>query len=162
MIIRFILNNLEAVIDVNPQARLSTVLRENFGLLSTKESCYNGGCGSCTVLLDNEPVPSCIIPVFTVKNRNVITLEGFEKTENYEIIRKSLKSAGCNLCNYFAQGRILVIQHIIEKHKELTDADIFEALSGNHCECTDFKSLKKGIKLAHLTITRKKKAGKVL
>ena len=161
MIIRFILNNLEAVIDVNPQSRLSSILRDNFGLLSTKESCYNGDCGSCTVMIDNEPVPSCMVPIFTIKNKNIMTYEGFEKTDNCEIIKKSLKSAGCNLCGYCLQGRMLVIQHIIEKYTELSDNDIFEALSGNRCECTDFKSLKKGVKLAHLTLSRKKKAGKI-
>lgn len=159
MNIRFILNNSEAIIDVNPQSRLSSVLRDSFGLLSTKESCYYGECGSCTVLLDGEPVPSCVVPVFTVKNRNVLTLEGFEKSENYEIIKKSLKNAGCNLCGFCYQGRVLVINYIIEKYHELSDTDIYEALSGNRCECTDFKSLKKGIKLAHLTLKRKKKAG---
>ncbi len=161
MIIRFILNSIEAVIDVNPHSRLSSILRDNFGLLSTKESCYNGECGACTVLLDDEPVPACVIPVFTVKNRSVVTLEGFEKTENYEIIRKSLKSSGCNLCKYCYQGRILVIHHLLQQYSELNDNEIFEALSGNRCECTDFKSLKKGIKLANLTLNRKKKAGKI-
>ena len=159
MIIKFILNNLEVIVDIDPFTRLSTILRENFGLLSTKESCLSGECGSCTVLLDGVPVPSCVIHAFTLKNREVITLENFEKTENCDIIKKSLRSAGCYLCDYCKQGRLLVIQHLIERHKELNDADISEALSGNLCECIDIKSLKKGIKLAHLTI-RRKKAGK--
>ena len=161
MIIKFMLNNIEVVVNSNPCTRLSTILRENFGLLSTKESCMSGECGACTVLLDGVPVPSCVILAFTVKNREVITLESYEKTENCDIIKKSLKSAGCNLCGYCKQGRILVIQHLIERHKELNDTDISEALSGNLCECIDVKSLKKGIKLAHLTIKRKQKAGKI-
>jgi len=159
MTIKFLLNNIEVIVDIDPFTRLSTVLRENFGLVFTKESCFSGECGACTVLLDGVPVPSCVILAFTVKNREVITLEYFEKTENCDIIKKSLKSAGCYLCGYCQQGRLLVIQHLIEQHKELSDADISETLSGNLCGCIDIKSLKKGIKLAHLTIKRKK-AGK--
>lgn len=160
MIIKFNLNNQYIEIDVNQAARLSSVLRDNFGLLSTKESCLCGECGCCTVLLDNEPVPSCVIPIFTVTDKTIVTLEHFQKTENYEIIRKSLKSANCNLCRYCMQGRFLVIHYIIQKNRELSDNDIYESLSGNRCECTDFKSLKKGIKMAFLTIRRKEKAGK--
>ena len=159
MNIKFILNNIEVNADVDPFTRLSTVLRENFGLLFTKESCLSGECGACTVLLDSAPVPSCVILAFTVKNREVVTLENYEKTENCDIIKKSLKSAGCYLCQYCKQGRLLVIQHLIERHKELSDTDISEALAGNLCECIDIKSLKKGIKLAYLTIKRKN-AGK--
>ena len=159
MNIKFILNDAEVVINTDPFTRLSTILRESFGLLSTKESCLSGECGACTVLLDGLPVPSCVILAFTVKNREVVTLEKYEKSENCEIIKKSLKSTGCYVCGYCKQGRLLVIQHLIERHKELSDTDISEALFGNSCECIDIKSLKKGIKLAHLTIKRKK-AGK--
>jgi len=159
MNIKFILNDAEVVIDTDPFTRLSTILRESFGLLFTKESCLSGECGACTVLLDGLPVPSCVILAFTIKNREVVTLEKYEKTENCEIIKKSLKSTGCYVCGYCKQGRLLVIQHLIERHKELSDTDISEALFGNSCECIDIKSLKKGIKLAHLAIKRKK-AGK--
>ena len=160
MIIKFTLNDIETTVDINPFTRLSTMLRENFGLLLTKETCLTGECGACTVLLDGVPVPSCVILAFTVKNRKVITLENYENSENCDIIKKSLKSAGCYLCGYCKQGKLLVIQHLIERHKELSDTDISEALSGNLCECIDIKSLKKGIKLAHLTIKRKEKAWK--
>ncbi|MCL2293707.1 MAG: 2Fe-2S iron-sulfur cluster-binding protein [Spirochaetes bacterium] len=160
MIIKFVLNGIEETVDINPLTRLSTMLREKFGLLLTKESCLNGECGACTVLLDGVPVPSCLVLAFTVKNKEVITLESFEKTEECDIIKKSLKSTGCYLCGYCKQGRLLVIHHLIEKHKELSDTDIFKALSGNMCECIDIKSIKKGVKLAHLTIRRKQKAGK--
>lgn len=162
MIIKFNLNNQYVEIDANPAARLSSILRDNFGLLSTKESCLCGECGCCTVLLDNEPVPSCVIPIFTIAEKNIVTLEQFQKTESYEIIRKSLNSASCNLCRYCMQGRFLVIHYIIQKNRDLSDNDIYEALSGNRCECTDFKSLKKGIKMALLTIRRKEKVGKTI
>ena len=160
MIIRFNLNQAEEVVDVNPMTRLSTLLREKFFLLDTKESCMRGYCGSCTVLLDNEPVPSCIVPAFSIKNRDVVTLEHFSTTDTYEIIVRGLKTSNCELCSYCLQGRILVISHIISKYSDLGDKEIYEALSGNRCECTDFKSLKKGIKLAHLTMKRKKRSAK--
>ncbi len=158
MILNFLLNNQDVSVETDPGIRLSTLLRENFNLLETKENCYRGHCGSCTVLINNTPAPSCIIPAFTVRGKEVVTLEGFINMEEYEIITKSLKNAGSDLCNYCRQGRILVIYSLINNNMELTDNQIFQALSGNRCECTDFKSLKKGIKHALLTVNRKKRA----
>ncbi len=158
MILKFKLNNKHISIETDPSGRLSTLLRESFNMLNTKENCYNGHCGACTVLINDNPVPSCVIPAFTVKGKNVVILEGFRKTEEYEIINKSLINAGADICGYCRQGRILVIYSLINNNMELTDSQIYKALSGNRCECTDFKSLKKGIKLALLTYNRKKRA----
>lgn len=158
MILKFNLNNKDISIETDPAVRLSTLLRESFNMLNTKENCYNGHCGACTVLLNNNPVPSCIIPVFTVEGKNVVTLEGFQERDEFEIIDKSLKNAGTDICSYCRQGRILVIYSLLLKNMELSDNQIYKALSGNRCECTDFKSLKKGIKLALLTYNRKKRA----
>ena len=158
MILKFNLNNKDISIETDPAVRLSTLLRESFSMLNTKENCYNGHCGACTVLLNNNPVPSCIIPVFTVEGKNVVTLEGFQERDEFEIIDKSLKNAGADICSYCRQGRILVIYSLLLKNMELSDKQIYKALSGNRCECTDFKSLKKGIKLALLTYNRKKRA----
>ena len=158
MILKFNLNNKDISIETDPAVRLSTLLRESFNMLNTKENCYNGHCGACTVLLNNNPVPSCIIPVFTVEGKNVVTLEGFQERDEFEIIDKSLKNAGADICSYCRQGRILVIYSLLLKNMELSDKQIYKALSGNRCECTDFKSLKKGIKLALLTYNRKKRA----
>ena len=158
MILNFNLNGKDISIDTDPSTRLSTMLRESFNMLSTKENCYNGHCGACTVLINENPVPSCVIPVFTVEGKNVVTLEGFKERVEYEIIEKSLKNAGADICGYCRQGRILVIYSLMIKNMELSDNQIFKAMSGNRCECTDFKSLKKGIKLALLTYNRKKRA----
>ncbi len=158
MIVNFNLNNRDISIETDPSMRLSTLLRESFNMLSTKENCYNGHCGACTVLLNNVPVPSCIVPAFTVEGKSVLTLEGFMEKEEYGIIDKSLKNAGADICGYCRQGRILVIYSLMQKNMEVTDNQIFRALSGNRCECTDFKSLKKGIKLALLTYNRKNRA----
>ncbi len=158
MILKFNLNNKDISIETDPAVRLSTLLRESFNMLNTKENCYNGHCGACTVLLNNNPVPSCIIPVFTVEGKNIVTLEGFQERDEFEIIDKSLKNAGADICSYCRQGRILVIYSLLLKNMELSDKQIYKALSGNRCECTDFKSLKKGIKLALLTYNRKKRA----
>ena len=158
MILSFNLNNKNISIETDPALRLSTLLRESFNMLSTKENCYNGHCGSCTVLINNNPVPSCIIPAVTVEGKNVLTLDGLRDKEEYEIIDRSLKNAGADICGYCRQGRILVIYSLMLRNMELTDNQIYKAMSGNRCECTDFKSLKKGIKLALLTYNRKNRA----
>ena len=76
MKINFSLNNENIVVDTSPDTALSAILREN-AIFSAKKGCDKGFCGACTVLLNNRPVPSCIVPVAMVRNSSVITLEFF-------------------------------------------------------------------------------------
>ena len=87
MKIPFILNNENIVVDTNPDTVLSKVLREN-SIFSAKNGCDKGFCGACTVLLNNKPVPSCIVPMAIVKDSSIITLEYFCNTEDYNDIKE--------------------------------------------------------------------------
>ena len=80
MKIDFSLNGKKVTIDTLPEKRLIDVIREDFGLLQTKNACYSGECGSCIVQLEGKPVPSCQIPIFSVRAKHVTTIEGFTGT----------------------------------------------------------------------------------
>ena len=97
MKISFNLNKTAVQIDAPANERLLSVLRREFNLLSLKSSCLSGQCGSCTVLMNDKPVPACFIPVFNVEGKNIITLEYFKTTEEYKIIAAGFDQAGVEM-----------------------------------------------------------------
>jgi len=158
MIIKFMLNNMKKNLDADPSDKLSEVLRNDFGLLSVNSSCNTGRCGGCTVLKDNLPVPACMVRMFTVRNSNILTYEYISTTKEFETITKVFESIGCNFCQFCRHGKLLVIYSLVMGKSQLTDKDIYEALSGNICNCTDFQSMANGIKMALNAIKRGKRA----
>lgn len=157
MIIKFMLNNMKKNLDAGPDDKLSDVLRDDFGLLSVNSCCNTGRCGGCTVLKDNIPVPACMVKMFSVRNSNILTYEYISTTKEFETITKVLDAMGCNFCNFCKHGKMITIYSLIQNAVPLTDKDIYEALSGNICNCTDFQSMAAGIKLAINAIKRGKR-----
>lgn len=160
MTVRFELNGKPVVTECPPERRLSEILRREFGMKRTKASCYGGECGSCSVLLDGELVPSCIIPAFTVRNRSVMTIEGFMKTKDYADISKGFKDAGYSPCEYCVSGKVLAAHSLIEAKPDPEEPDIREMLGGNSCTCSDYSSLVNGVMNAAMNRKRRIRAKK--
>ena len=158
MIIRFMLNNMKKNLDADPSDKLSDVLRDDFGLLSVNSGCNTGRCGGCTVLKDNIPVPACMVRMFSVRNANILTYEYISTTKEFETITKVLEAMGCNFCDFCKHGKMMTIYSLVINSGQLTDKDIYAALSGKTCNCTEFQSMAAGIKLAVNAIKRGKRA----
>ena len=158
MIIKFTLNNMKKNLDADPSDKLSDVLRDDFGLLSVNSGCNTGRCGGCTVLKDNIPVPACMVRMFSVRNSNILTYEYISTTKDFETITKVLNAMGCNFCDFCKHGKMITIYALLQGGGPLTNKDIYEALSGNICNCTDFESMATGISLALNTLKRGKRA----
>ena len=148
MIIPFELNGKTVYIDSNPGERLVHILRRRFGLLSMKEGCLSGRCGSCMVLMNGTPVPSCIIPVFQVRNAEIVTLEEFSKTADCRDIEEGFASAGVTMCGFCNAGKILIAHSILNGNLRPAKEEIREMFSGNMCRCTSMDELVAGVKNA--------------
>ena len=148
MIISFTLNNEDVQVDTEPAKRVSHVLREDFKLLETKTGCLDGSCGTCSILMDEEIVLSCLIPAFVLKGRSIITLEGFSQTDEYKDIIQGFREAKYYPCSYCKGGKILVIHALLRTLPVPTEQDILDSLIGNTCRCDDIHSLIKGVKYA--------------
>lgn len=155
MIIPFELNGEMVYADSNPGERLVHILRTRFHLLSAKESCLAGRCGSCMVLMDGEPVLSCILPVFQVKNASIMTLESFLLTPEYTDIHEGFENAGVQMCGYCNAGKIFITHALLERNVRPTSEQIREQFSGILCRCTIIDDLISGVKKA-ATIKRKR------
>ena len=146
MRIQFHLNNQTVEIEADADERLSDVLRRDFGLLSVRKSCMQGTCGSCTVLLNDHPVPSCMLPVFAVAGKNIITLEAFSTTQEYKDIIAAFDREGITLCGFCSAGTVLTAHSIVQKHWNPTDEQIRDAYIGIVCRCTDITSITAALK----------------
>lgn len=146
MKIRFHLNNVAVEIEADADERLADVLRRDFGLLSVRKSCMQGTCGSCTVLLNDHPVPSCRLPIFAVAGKSIITLEAFSATPEYNDIIAAFDKEGITLCGFCSAGTILTAHSIVQKHWNPTDEQIRDAYIGIMCRCTDIVAITAALK----------------
>lgn len=141
MKVSFILNGEDVEVVCDADARISDVLREQFGLLSVKTGCNAGMCGSCSVLLDGKQVPSCMLPVFKVRGRELVTLEAFSTTDEYNDIVSGFKQADLQLCGFCTAAVIFSCEALLERISQPNKNDITSAFTGVVCRCIQSENL---------------------
>jgi carbon-monoxide dehydrogenase small subunit/xanthine dehydrogenase small subunit len=137
--VRFALNGTPADVAAHPMARLLDVLREECGLTGTKEGCGEGECGACTVLVDGEPVVSCLVPVAQVAGSDVVTIEGLG--DDHPLQHHFLNEAGAQ-CGICTPGMIMVAA-TLGPNASLDEIRV--ALAGNLCRCTGYEAIYRAI-----------------
>ena len=138
------LNDKKTIIQASPSESLMLVLRK-LGMLSVKPGCENGICGSCTVLFNGKPVPSCKIPIAITMNQEIETLEHFSQTEAYLDILKGFSKAGIKLCGYCNAGKIFAAASLLTAKNRPTRTSIKKLISHLSPCCTDIDTLINGI-----------------
>lgn len=123
----------EALIDTSQT--LLWVLRNHFGLTGTKYGCGNGFCGACTVLIDNEPVRSCQVPVSDVAGKNVVTIEGLEKKGKLHPVQKAFIDHEALQCGFCTPGMILTAVALLIKNPSPSKQQIIDGMEDNLCRC---------------------------
>jgi len=150
-IVTFILNGRETDVMVKPLMTVQTLLREELGLTATKSGCKQGGCGSCTVLVDGEPMMSCLLPVEDIAGRAVTTLEGITPYEGLDPIQESFFDKYAIQCGYCSPGMIMTSKALLEHNPKPSRADITNALTGNYCRCTGYQPIIEAVEAAAKT-----------
>ena len=140
-IVGFTLNGRNTEVLAEPLVTLQTVLRKQLGYTGTKDGCGQGSCGSCTVLVDGDPVLSCITPVEAIAGKKIMTIEGVSEVEKLHALQQSFVENYASQCGYCTPGFILVAYALLEKNPSPTREDVITALSGNHCRCTGYKPI---------------------
>jgi len=137
---RFTLNGKRVDVAAHPMKRLLDVLREECGLTGTKEGCGEGECGACTVLLDGEPVNSCLIPFAQVRGSRVGTIEGLAGAHPLQETFVTEGGAQCGICT---PGMILAAAAL---PRGATLEEIRIGLAGNLCRCTGYEGIYRAIR----------------
>jgi carbon-monoxide dehydrogenase small subunit/xanthine dehydrogenase small subunit len=137
--VRFTLNGVATDIDAHPMSRLLDVVREQCALTGTKEGCGEGECGACTVLIDDEPVCSCLVPFAQVEGAEVRTIEGLGGDHPLQHAFMNEVGAQCGICT---PGMIMASLSITQ---DASLDDIKVALSGNLCRCTGYEAIYRAV-----------------
>ena len=142
-----ILNGNKTILEAPADETLMSVLRR-IGCASVKCGCGQGTCGSCTVLLNDNPVATCKIPLGIVQNADIVTLEYFERTKEYSIIMKGFELAGIKMCGLCDSGKIFSAYQLVKLNKIPDRDEIYEQVRSLAPCCTDLNTLINGIILA--------------
>ncbi len=142
------INGKKQQVDASPLARLLDVLRGPCGLTGTKEGCGEGECGSCTVLLDGEPVNACLVLAGQVEGRAVLTIEGVGSPEHLTPLQRCFIDDGGAQCGICTPGMIVSAEALLRSHRAPTDEQIRDAIAGNICRCTGYQRIVDAIRHA--------------
>ena len=137
--IEFRLNDRAAHVDAAPMTSLASVLREQLTLTGTKVACGEGFCGSCTILLDEQPVAACLLPVVHVAGRAVRTVEGLAANDQLSPLQQALADVDAVQCGMCFPGMVMSLTALLERTPRPTRPQVHAALVGNICRCTGYE-----------------------
>lgn len=133
---------------VEPRILLSDFLRHEIGLTGTHVGCEHGVCGACTVLLDGQPVRSCLMFAVQTDGHSVETVEGLGTLENLHPIQESFREAHGLQCGFCTPGFLMTVVPFLEQNPNPSEQEIRHAISGNLCRCTGYQYIVEAVKLA--------------
>jgi carbon-monoxide dehydrogenase small subunit len=138
----FLLNGQSVEATGHPMERLLDVLREQLGRTGTKEGCGEGECGACAVLMDGQPVLSCLVPLFQCEGRRIDTVEGVAAGDG--LLRETLErfvATGGVQCGACTPGIVVTLAALLERNQNPSREEAREALAGNLCRCTGYEGI---------------------
>lgn len=147
-LVRFILNGEETEVAFAPHKTLLEVLREDLALTGTKHGCELGECGVCTVLIDGQPILSCLFLGLDAEGREVTTIEGMAENGQLHPLQETFADLGAAQCGYCTPAFLLVSKELLEKNPNPNRDEIKDALAGNLCRCTGYLKIYEAVELA--------------
>ncbi len=121
--------------------RLLDLLREDLGATGAKEGCGEGECGACTVLLDGNPVCSCLVPACQVRGCEILTVEGLESHDGLHKIQQAFVDHGAAQCGICTPGFLMMAASLCDSEQPVMEEQVREALAGNLCRCTGYQKI---------------------
>jgi carbon-monoxide dehydrogenase small subunit len=141
-------NGEEYPVRVEPRRTLADTLRDQCGLTGTNSGCEHGICGSCTVLVDEEPVRACLMFAVQAQGRTIRTVEGLAKGDELHPLQRAFIEHHALQCGFCTPGFLMLAVSILERVPDMSDAALREALSANLCRCTGYKNIVKAVRAA--------------
>ena len=145
----FVINGIQHEGLIESNMTLLELLRDRLGLTGTKQGCAaSGNCGACTVLVDGEPILSCLTLAATVKDRNILTIEGLAQGTTLDPIQRAFIDQGAVQCGFCTPGMILTAKHLLDHNPNPTREEVKAGLAGNLCRCTGYVKIVDAVQAA--------------
>ena len=151
--ISFVLNGKKTELLVDPTNTLLWVLRNQLGLTGTKYGCGMGFCGACTVIIDNEAVRSCSLPVSDVAGKKIVTIEGLAKNGKLHPVQQAFADNDALQCGYCTPGMIMNAVALLIKNPKPSRQDIIKGMEDNLCRCGAHIRIIKAVETAATEMT---------
>ncbi len=135
-------------LEIAPHTTLLEVIRDELQLTGTKNGCEDGTCGACTILLNGEPVRSCLLLAAEVQGQEIITIEGLSEGEKLHPLQEAFVKFGGTQCGFCTPGMILSTKALLDKNPSPTEKEIRQAISGNLCRCTGYTKIVESVMAA--------------
>ena len=156
-IIHFTLNGQAVSASVAPHHNLVEVLQAQFALTGARESCGQGLCGCCTVLIDGKPVSGCLYLAVFADGSDVVTVEHLGGPNTLDPVQEAFIESGAFQCGYCTPGFILMTKALLDNHPQPGDDEIKDYLSGNLCRCAAYPEIVNAVKMAAKLIADKRR-----
>jgi carbon-monoxide dehydrogenase small subunit len=142
------INNVLEQVVVPSNMTLMQMLRESLALTGTKNGCSAGECGACTVLMNGEPVNSCMVLAVECEGANIVTVEGLADDKQLDPIQEAIIHEGGVQCGFCSPGILISSRALLDRNPNPSEEEIREALVGNLCRCTGYVRIIEGVKTA--------------
>ncbi len=147
--ISFTLNGKKVETSVSPELTVLEMIRRNFRLTAAKEGCGKGECGACSVILNGQPINSCLkLAASLAGNDEIVTVEGLEKDPLMKDVQQAFVDEGAVQCGFCIPGMALSSYHLLQNNPNPDQHAIKQALSGNICRCTGYMKIEAAVKKA--------------
>ena len=147
-VIRFTLNGKPVSARIAPHHNLVEMLQDSFGLFGARESCGQGLCGCCTVLVNGVAVSGCLYLAAFVDGAEVVTVEHLASGDQLSPVQEAFIETGAFQCGFCTPGFVLMVHQLLDQNPEPTEDDIRHYLSGNLCRCGTYPEIIKAVQLA--------------
>src|SRR6202048_5186257 len=146
--INLTINGTHYGVTVEARRTLVDVIRDDCGLTGTHIGCEHGVCGACTVLLDGEPVRSCLMFAVQAQGRQIRTLEGFANGNDLHPLQQAFIENHGLQCGFCTPGFLMLATGVLEREPDISDEDLLDVLSSNLCRCTGYQNIIKAVRAA--------------
>jgi carbon-monoxide dehydrogenase small subunit len=146
--IRFTLNGRPAAVEVGPDETLIEMLRERFALYGARESCGQGLCGCCTVLVDGRAVSSCLYLAAFAAGGDIVTVEHLAAGGELDPVQEAFIAAGAFQCGFCTPGFVLMTKQLLDENPDPSEEDIRHYLGGNLCRCGSYPQIVEAVRIA--------------
>jgi carbon-monoxide dehydrogenase small subunit len=142
------INGQNHAVEVEPRRTLADVIRDDCGKTGTHVGCEHGVCGACTVIVDGEPMRSCLMFAVQADGRKIRTVEGLAKGEELHPLQRAFIDNHGLQCGFCTPGFLMLAASVLEKNPAISDEELREALSSNLCRCTGYQNILKAVRQA--------------